>query len=123
MSLFVNMITVQLNLYIFIYDSKDKDFNIISIDKNRLEIPSLLISDTDKTIRDHLDSVCKTVIIDYQPTYYRLLNNLILDSCYHSLYFCVIPTDTKFKEIAYKLPVKNYAIHSPNIQKIMQKIR
>ncbi len=117
------MITVQLNLYVFTYNSEDKDFDIISLDNNRLKIPSTLISDDNESIRNHLDSLCKTVIIGYNPTYYRLLNNIILDSVYHSLYFCVVPFSTKIKEYAYRLPVKNYAIHSPNIQQIMQKIR
>ena len=116
------MIEVQLNLYIFTYSKRDRDFDILSIDKDKLEVPSIEIYDSSISIKKHLDSLFEKVNIEYKPVY-RLLNNILLDSVYHSIYFCVLPDSEKIDDDFYKLPVKNYAIYSPNIQQIMQNIR
>ena len=117
------MITVQLNLYIFIYNNYSGDFDIVSINAEKLEVPNLVIEDNQKSIRQYLDSLVKTAIIDYEPSAYRLLNNLIIDSVYHSIYFCVIPNNVQYNKNSHLLPVKKYGIHSPNIQQILQSIR
>ena len=113
---------VQLNLYILTYNKLDKDFDVISLNPEKLAVPNIKISKLDKTIREYLDLLSKKNIIGYKPNF-RLLNNIILEDIYHSIYFCVVPNNINIRDNHYKLSVKNYAIHSPNIQQIMQIIR
>ena len=117
------MITVQINLYILTYNTLDRDFDVISLSKEKLKVPSKIIESSETTIKEQLDSLFKTVTIDYSPIAYRLLNNIILDSTYHSVYFCMIPSNIEIKDTVHNISVNKYAIHSPNIQQILQKIR
>lgn len=114
------MITVQLNLYILSYDNISKDFNIVSSDGDRLSIPNTQLTNSQDGIKQSLDILIKKYVDISDPVSYRLYNNIIIDDIYHSIYFCIIPNTTKVKDTAYKLPINNYAIHSPNIQQIMR---
>lgn len=117
------MITaIQLDLYILLYDIINRDFNIISEDDDKLRIPSTKILDGNDNIKRLLDSIADRVIIDCEVKY-RLLNNIIINDVLHCVYFCVIPNNTNLHTNVYKIPVKDYAIHSPNVQQIMQLIQ
>jgi len=122
LTLLENMITVQLNLYILTHNDNNKDFDVISSKEDRLAVPYITFEANDKTIKEQLDSLFENVSIEYKPAY-RLLNNIYINSTYHSIYFCVIPNYVQIKSISYyKIPVKKYGIHSPNIQKILPAI-
>lgn len=117
------MITVQINLYALSYNTDNKDFDILSSNKDKLEIPSYNI-DGKHNIKYYLDSILNSLIgEELAESKYRLFNNLIIDEIMHCLYFCLVSDNIKTNTSTQKLPVKDYAIHSPNIQKIMQLIR
>lgn len=116
------MIIAQINLYLFIYNPIKKDFDIISINKERLEIPNIEIIDSKNSIKNYLDSIRDNITIDCKLKY-RLYNNIIIENTLHCIYFSVIPDNSKLKDGIFRLPIKDYAIHSPNIQQIMQIIK
>ena len=114
------MTIVQLNLYILSYNDIYKDFSILSISKDQLIVPNVQLSDTSADIKYELDILINKYVYIDDKTQFRLLNNVIIDNIYHSIYFCTISPYTELKETGYKLPVNNYGIHSPNIQKIVR---
>jgi hypothetical protein len=114
------MTIVQLNLYILSYNNIYKDFSILSIDKDQLIVPNIRLSDISTDIKHELNLLINKYIYTDDQIQFRLLNNIIIDNIYHSIYFCTISQYTELKETGYKLPVNNYGIHSPNIQKIMR---
>ena len=116
------MIAVQINLYILIYNRNNQDFDVLSLDPDRLEIPSIEVLDTTNNIKSYLDNLLSNHIIQYDTQQYRLLNNIIIHDTYNSIYFCILPENCDVKNNIHRLPIKNYAIYSPNIQKIIRMV-
>lgn len=113
------MISLQLNLYILVYDYDIKSFDILSTRPDTLEVPNTKILDGTNSIRSHLDGMLDIHTINSETIQYRLLNNIIIENVYHSIYFCTISKNDNIQNL-YQLPIKEYAIHSPNIQQIMR---
>jgi len=118
-----NMITVQLNLYILLYRNTSKSFDVLSTNKDKLAIPYVQISHNDHSIKDLLNQILSSYTLIESLSEYRLLNNFLIDSIYHSVYFCTIPNNSRLKDNIYTLPINTYAIHSPNIQQILRFLR
>ncbi len=116
-----NMTKVQTDLYVFRYNARDQDFNVLSLSEQNIIIPSCIL-DEKKSIKDQLDSLLASHIDDKPAINYRLFNNIIIDNTLHCIYFTTIPENSKLNKQTFLLSVKKYGIYSPNIQKIMQLI-
>lgn len=117
------MTKAQINLYILRFNSQEQDFNLLSNAEKQISITSAELN-VQHTIKQQLDSLLAQHIenSNISNINYRLFNNIIIDDILHCIYFTTIPENTQIKNNTFPLSVKQYAIYSPNIQKIMQLI-
>lgn len=115
------MTKIQFNVYYLIYNHKNIDFDVLSLSKDAVSVPSYS-ADCTNSIDYYLNLISEKTLIDYVPKY-RLLNNIIIKNVFNAVYFSLIPPETKIYHNVYKIPVKDHAIYSTNIQKIMQFIQ
>ena len=117
------MTKAQINLYILKFNSQEQDFNLLSNAEKQISITSAELN-VQHTIKQQLDSLLAQHIdsSNIGNINYRLFNNIIIDGILHCIYFTTIPENTQIKNNTFPLSVKQYAIYSPNIQKIMQLI-
>lgn len=116
-----NMTKVQTDLYVFRYNARDQDFNVLSLSEQSIVVPACIL-DEKKSIKDQLDSLLASYIDSKPSINYRLFNNIIIDNTFHCIYFTTIPENSRLNKQTFLLSVKKHGIYSPNIQKIMQLI-
>lgn len=111
------MITAKVELYILALNKKTLSFDIVSLDKDNLVLPSQNL-EKDSDINSTICSLFETYV-DMSSTYckYRLCDVSNQDNLIIS-YLILLPFGTSFKN-CHILPSKQYE-YKPNLQKIIK---
>lgn len=112
------MIKASARLYILILNKKTLEHDIVSTNRESLNIPSIDVS-TDSTIKNLLSKLFESHI-DMSAEYakYKLYDAEIVGDSLVLSYACFLPFATQIKN-SYLLNSKQYAHYSPNLQKVI----
>jgi hypothetical protein len=115
------MIKSTLNLIVLILDDTQFEYNILSLNEDKIVLPSLEIIeylDIDKSVKHILSSYIKDDIAQYVN--YKFIDIDITDQL-NIYYHCFITFNTKIQN-SYKISIKKYENNLPNIQKILKSL-
>lgn len=112
-----------INLYALILDTNnDFKYNVISIDKDKLILPNIIIEpflDINKSLNYLLGKYIETNMI--VTTDYRL-SDIIIEDTVNIFYYCFITYETTTKSCYLYNPL-SYEKNLPNLQKIIQLLK
>jgi hypothetical protein len=116
------MITAILNLYILSFNKQTLDYEILSLDQDRINPLTSLIENQKSLDEIIISLIEKHLEVSSSFINYKLSDADIINDKLVLSYYCLIPFNIRVKE-CFTLPINDYAIYSKNLKKIVSAIR